>query len=104
MQRKSARRLSIEYGIALALSYIIAVIDAAAILIPLRGQMSAAANGGFFEKNMPTLFVLPVLGIVCVVAAGICGAWLPRCAGMWPATSRTPLNGKPRCGLPAAKR
>jgi adenylate cyclase len=70
-QRKSARRLSIQYGIDLALSYVIAVIDAAAILIPLRGQMSAAANVDFFEKNMPALFVLPVLGIVSVVAAGI---------------------------------
>jgi class 3 adenylate cyclase len=71
VQRKSARRLSIQYGIDLALSYIIATIDAAAILIPLRGQMSAAANADFFEKNMPMLFVLPVLGIVSVVVAGI---------------------------------
>jgi len=33
VQRKSARRLSVQYGIDLALSYVIAVIDAAAILI-----------------------------------------------------------------------
>ena len=71
VQRKSARRLSIQYGIDLGLSYIIAVIDAAAILIPLRGQMSVAADVDFFEKNAPTLVLLPILGIVIVVVAGI---------------------------------
>jgi len=70
-QGKSARRLSIRYGIDLALSYIIAVIDASAILIPLRGITSVAANADFFEKNTPTLVVLPLLGIVTVVVAGV---------------------------------
>ena len=71
VQRKSARRLSVQYGIDLALSYIIAVIDAAAILIPLRGRTLTAANVDFLEKNTTTLLVLSVLGIVGVVVAGV---------------------------------
>ena len=70
-QRKSARRLSIEYAIALALAYILAVIDAAAILIPLRGHTSVAANVALAEKNTAVVAVLVVLSIVGVAAAGV---------------------------------
>ena len=70
-QRKSARRLSIQYGVDLALSYVIAVIDVAAILIPLRGHTSAATNVDFAEKNTAMVVLLVVLGIVGVAVAGM---------------------------------
>jgi adenylate cyclase len=68
--RKSARRLSIQYAIDLALAYIIAVIDASAILIPLRGHTAVAADVDFAEKNTTTVVVLVALGIVSVAVAG----------------------------------
>jgi adenylate cyclase len=67
-QPKSARRLSIEYALALALAYIVAVIDAAAILIPLRGHTSVAA---YVEKNTAVVVVLVVLATVGVAVAGV---------------------------------
>src|SRR5262249_25455449 len=70
-QRKSARRLSIGYAFGLAVAYIIAVIDAAAILIPLRGHTSVAANGDFAAKNTTTVLVLAGLGIVGRAVAGV---------------------------------
>ena len=63
--------MSIQYALDLALSYIIAAIDAAAILIPLRGHTSVAANADFAEKNTTTVVVLVVLGIVSVAVAGV---------------------------------
>jgi adenylate cyclase len=63
--------LSIQYALDLALSYIIAAIDAAAILIPLRGHTSVAANADFAEKNTTTVVVLVALGIVSVAVAGV---------------------------------
>ena len=70
-QRKSARRLLIEYAVDLALSYIIAVIDVAAILIPLRGHTSAATSVVFAEKDTVIVVVLVVLGIIGVAVAGV---------------------------------
>jgi adenylate cyclase len=70
-QRKSARRLSIQYGLDLALAYILAVIDAAAILIPLRGHTGAAANADFAEKSTGTVAVLVSLGTIAVAVAGV---------------------------------
>jgi adenylate cyclase len=69
-QRKSARRLSIEYAVALALSYLIAAADAAAILIPLRGHTSDPANQDFAAKNAAPLLVLIAVAIVAVAVAG----------------------------------
>jgi len=63
--------LSIEYAVNLALAYILAVIDAAAILIPLRGQTSVAANVDFAEKNTPVVLVLVALGTIGVAVAGV---------------------------------
>jgi adenylate cyclase len=70
-QRKSARRLSIEYAVDLALSYIIAVIDVAAILIPLRGHTSATTSVVFAEKNTTIVVLLVALGVVGVAVAGM---------------------------------
>jgi adenylate cyclase len=63
--------LAIEYAIALALAYILAVIDAAAILIPLRGHTSVAANVDFAEKNTAVVAAMVALGTVAVVVAGV---------------------------------
>jgi adenylate cyclase len=62
--------LSIQYAIQLAAAYILAVIDAAAILIPLRG-LSVATNVDFAEKNTAAVVVLVALGIVGVAVAGV---------------------------------
>lgn len=70
-QRKSARSLSIQYGIALALSYVIALIDAAAILIPLRGRVSSVTDVDFAEKHATLLVAIVVLGIAGVAVAGV---------------------------------
>jgi adenylate cyclase len=70
-RRKSARRLSIEYAFELALSYILAVISVSAILIPLRGHTSVAANVDFAEKNTTAVVVLVVLGTISVAIADV---------------------------------
>ncbi|MGO9925429.1 MAG: adenylate/guanylate cyclase domain-containing protein [Mycobacterium sp.] len=52
------------------MAYIIAVIDAAAILIPLRGHTSAATVD-FAEKHTAVVAALVALGIVSVSVAGV---------------------------------
>ncbi len=67
---KSALRLSVQYGTDLALAYIIAVVDSAAILIPMRGHSPAVASADFAEKNTGLVALLIVLGIVSVAVIG----------------------------------
>ncbi len=67
---KSALRLSIQYGTDLALGYVIAVIDAAAILVPLRGHTPSVANADFADKNTLLVVLLVVLGTISVAIAG----------------------------------
>jgi class 3 adenylate cyclase len=69
-RRKSARRLTIEYAVALAASYFIAAADAAAILIPLRGRTSDPVNIDFAEKNTVPVVLLIAVAIVAVAVAG----------------------------------
>nr|WP_242670348.1 adenylate/guanylate cyclase domain-containing protein [Mycobacterium decipiens] len=63
--------MSIQYAADLALTYIFAVIGASAILVPLRGNTSAAANVDFVEKNTVTVVVLVVLGTMAVAVGGV---------------------------------
>lgn len=63
--------MSIQYAIALALAYLIAIVDAAAILIPLGGQKSVAVNIGLTQKNTTAFVALVVAGIVSVAVAGV---------------------------------
>ena len=63
---KTARGYAIEYGIALAAGYFLAVVDVAAILVPLRGHTSAYLG----ERNMAVVAVLVVLAIIAVAIAG----------------------------------
>jgi adenylate cyclase len=65
---KSARRYLIQYAIDLAVAYFLAVIDVAAILIPLRGHTSVH----FEEKN---LVIIVVLVVLATIAVGIAGAY-----------------------------
>lgn len=69
--RKSARRLSIQYAVDLALAYLIAIVDAAAILIPIKGHQALAANVEFAQKNTTAMVALVLAGIVAVAAAGV---------------------------------
>ncbi|MEM6105783.1 adenylate/guanylate cyclase domain-containing protein [Mycobacterium sp. 050272] len=61
----------IEYAVDLSLSYLIAVIDVAAILIPLRGHTSAATSVVFAQKDTAIVVTLVVLGIVGVAVAAV---------------------------------
>ncbi|WP_090609552.1 adenylate/guanylate cyclase domain-containing protein [Mycobacterium lentiflavum] len=61
----------VEYAIDLALSYVIAVIDVAAILIPLRGHTSATTSVVFAEKDTVIVVLLVVAGIIGVTIAGV---------------------------------
>ena len=63
--------MSIRYAIDLALAYLLAVVDAAAILIPLRGHTSVAANADFAQKNTAVVIAFVALGTVGVVIAGV---------------------------------
>lgn len=65
-QPKTARRLLLQYAFDLALAYFIAVVDASAILIPLRGHTYV----DFAQRNLPVVSVLVVLGIISVAVAG----------------------------------
>lgn len=56
----------LQYAFALALAYVIAVIDASAILIPLRGHTYV----DFAEKNLPVVVLLVVSGTISVAVAG----------------------------------
>lgn len=70
-ERKSFRRLAVQYGIDLTLSYVLAVVEAAAILIPLRGHTSVGTNADFAKNNTVPVLALVALGIVGVAAAGV---------------------------------
>jgi len=65
-QRKSARRLSIQYGTDLAVAYVIGLLDASAILIPLGRHTSVP-----FARHDAVAVV--VLGVVCAVGVAVAG-------------------------------
>jgi adenylate cyclase len=67
----SARRLSIQYAAGLAFAYLFAVADAAAIVIPLRGQTASGAYAYFGVKNLITAVVLVVVGALAVAVGGV---------------------------------
>ncbi|MEB4211995.1 adenylate/guanylate cyclase domain-containing protein [Mycobacterium sp. 94-17] len=54
----------------MSLSYVLAAVAAAAILIPLRGHTSVGANADFARQNTVTVVLLIVLGIVSVAVGG----------------------------------
>jgi adenylate cyclase len=70
-KRKSARRLSIEYATALAVAYLLAVIEAAAILVPLRGHTSVSVSADFVQGNTVAVLALVALGVVAVAVGAV---------------------------------
>jgi adenylate cyclase len=69
-RRTSARRLSIHYAGGLAGAHLLAVADAAAIVIPLHGQMAIGAYGYFDARNTTIAAILVVLGAIAVAMGG----------------------------------
>ncbi|WP_084187851.1 adenylate/guanylate cyclase domain-containing protein [Mycobacterium paraffinicum] len=66
--------MAIEYGAYLALSYVLAVGEAAAILIPLRGHVSVGAASDFAQTNTAAVVVLVLLGTIGIAVAGMLSA------------------------------
>jgi len=62
--------LSIHYAAGLAGAHLLAVADAAAIVIPLHGRMASAAHAYFGAKNMIVAAVLVALGAAAVAVGG----------------------------------
>lgn len=62
--------MTIDYATDLSLAYILAFVDAAAILIPLRGHTSVAADTDFAERNTAVMLALVALGVAAVAVAG----------------------------------
>jgi class 3 adenylate cyclase len=63
--------LSIRYAAGLAGAHLLAVADAAAIVIPLHGQMASGGYPYFGAKNVITAAILVVLGAVGIAIAGV---------------------------------
>ena len=66
-----ARRLSIQYAAGLACAHLLAVADAAAIVIPLHDRIGTGAYAYFSTKNMVIAVVLVVVGAVAVAVGGV---------------------------------
>nr|WP_082978684.1 adenylate/guanylate cyclase domain-containing protein [Mycobacterium sp. 1081908.1] len=62
--------MTIDYATDLALAYVLAFVDAAAILIPLRGHTSVAPSADFVEKNTAVMLALVTVGVAGVAVAG----------------------------------
>jgi adenylate cyclase len=67
----TGRRLSIHYAAGLAGAHLLGVADAAAIVIPLRGQIPAEAQAYSAVKSVITVMIIVVLGTVAVAVAAI---------------------------------
>ena len=66
----TARRLSLQYAAGLAFAHLLAVGDAAAIVVPLHDRTVSAAYSYFAAKNMVTAVVLVVVGALAVAVGG----------------------------------
>ncbi|MGH3522897.1 MAG: adenylate/guanylate cyclase domain-containing protein, partial [Mycobacterium sp.] len=63
--------MSIHYAAGLACAYLIAVADAAAIVVPLNGQIASGVHTYLGPKNLITVVVLVVLGTAAVAVGGV---------------------------------
>ena len=63
--------MSLHYGIDLALAYLLAAVEAAVILIPVRSNIFVAANVGVVQNHTAMVVALIALGIIGVAAAGV---------------------------------
>jgi adenylate cyclase len=69
-QQPNARKASIYYAAGLAGAHLMAVADAAAIVIPLHDQTVGGAVSYFSAKNMITAVILVALGAIAVAVGG----------------------------------
>jgi adenylate cyclase len=67
----TARRLSIQYAAGLAFAHLLAVADAAAIVIPLHDRIGTGAYAYFSVKNMVIAGALTIVGAVAVAVGGV---------------------------------
>jgi class 3 adenylate cyclase len=65
------RRLALQYAGGLAGAHLIAVADAAAIVIPLNGHTVAGAHTYFGAKNLTAVVCLVVLGTIAIAVGGV---------------------------------
>jgi adenylate cyclase len=70
-QRTTARRLSIHYAAGLVCAHLIGIADAAAIVIPLKGQIGSGVQPNFAATSVITVLIIVVLGSVAVAAGGV---------------------------------
>jgi adenylate cyclase len=70
-QRTTARRLSIQYAAGLACAHLFGIADAAAIVIPLKGQIGGGAQPYFAAKSVITVLIIVVLGSAAVAVCGV---------------------------------
>jgi adenylate cyclase len=69
--RTNARRLSIQYAAGLACAHLLAVADAAAIVIPLHGQIASEVHTYFGARNVITVVTIVLLGSVALAVSGV---------------------------------
>lgn len=69
--RMPAGRLALQYAGGLACAHLLAVADAAAIVVPLNGHTAPVAHAYFGTKNVTVVVVLVLLGSIAVAAGGI---------------------------------
>ena len=65
------RRLALQYAGGLAGAHLIAVADAAAIVIPLNGHTVAGAHAYFGAKNLIAVVCLVVFGTIAIAVVGV---------------------------------
>jgi adenylate cyclase len=70
-QRTAARRLSIHYAAGLASAHLLGTADAAAIVIPLKGQIGSGAQPSFAATSVLTALLIVVLGSAAVAVGGV---------------------------------
>lgn len=70
-QRTTARRLSIHYAAGLVCAHLLGIADAAAIVIPLKGQIGSGAQPSFAGKSVITVLIVVVLGSAAVAVGGV---------------------------------
>ncbi|MGC2653302.1 MAG: adenylate/guanylate cyclase domain-containing protein, partial [Mycobacterium sp.] len=66
-----AREVALRYASGLACAHLLAVADAAAIVIPLNGRLAPAPHAFFGTENLMVVVILVLLGSIAVAAGGI---------------------------------
>jgi HAMP domain-containing protein len=70
-QRTTARRVSIHYATGLACAHLLGIADAAAVVIPLKGQIGSGAQPNLAAKSVLTVLIIVVLSTAAVAVGGV---------------------------------